>query len=311
MLTTVYDIFSPSGVRQSTPQSATVVTTPPVCAGVTGTVAHLDGSIEVNWAAATGINAPFEYELFVALGVVSGSSLFQNSNLVTIAPAGTSSKRILTLADQSTYFVKGSTYSIGVRAKDAFANKDSNTVVSTVVALASGDLPSVYQTLATNIQTTETLLAADEVAIAATEVLLAQDHTHLNQDHVNLNQDHVNIASDHANLHQDHLDIAGDHTNLHQDHLDIAGDHTNLNQDHLNLHQDHLDIAATEVLLSSENVAFANSNIDLTGEIATLSGLNSSLESNIAAAAGLGGIDMEVLDGNSIQIEIVDLAEVK
>ena len=324
MMTTTADIFTPEGVRQSTPTSATIITTPPTFAGIVSATAQTDGSFLVTWAAATGINPPLEYLVYIALGSVSGATLFQASNVVTVVPTGALSKRVFTLSDQSTYLVKGQQYTMGVRAKDGVQNTDANLVTIVETAIASGDIPTIYQTIASDLQATEALLAADHVDFQSDHLDFVSDHTafqgdhtNLNQDHVNLNQDHVNLNQDHLNLAQDHVDISGDHVDLQadhanfvSDHADFALDHTNLNQDHVNLNQDHLNLASDIVDLAAENVTFAASNTDFTGEIATMAGLNSQLEANIAAAAGLGGIEMEVLDNDKIQMEVVDLSEV-
>jgi hypothetical protein len=49
MLVTNADIFTPEGVRQSTPTSATIITTPPTFAGITSVTPNIDGRISVGW----------------------------------------------------------------------------------------------------------------------------------------------------------------------------------------------------------------------------------------------------------------------
>jgi hypothetical protein len=85
---------------------------------------------------------------------------------------------------------------MGVRAVDAVGNSDTNTALQTPTAIASGNLPSVFQTIATN--------------LAATEVLLAGDHTNFQADHVNFQADHADFQADHVNFQSDHADFVAD-----------------------------------------------------------------------------------------------------
>lgn len=193
MLTTVSDIFTPSGVRQSTPTSATIVTTPPTFAGITSAVPNANGSFLLTWPAATGPNSPIDFQIYAALGSVSAATLFQPSNLVDIGKSGSTQMRIWTLGDQLTYFVNGVQYTFGVRAKDGVQNQNTNLTILTATAIGSGNLTAVLQTLAVDLAATELDLSADHVNFQA-------DHTDFQSDHTNLNQDHLNLAADIVDL---------------------------------------------------------------------------------------------------------------
>jgi hypothetical protein len=133
------------------PNAAVTDLTPPTFAGITGNTPNTDGSISVAWSLASDATPPIEYLVYIALGSVSAATLFQTTNLTRIAPAGSTSTKIFLLADQTTYLVNGQQYTVGVRAKDAVGNIDSNTVIQTPTAIASGNLPVVLQTLATDL----------------------------------------------------------------------------------------------------------------------------------------------------------------
>lgn len=147
---------------QLLPNAAISDLTPPTFAGITGATPNTDGSITALWSAASDATPPIEYNIYIALGVVSAAALFVPGNLVTISPALTTSKRIFTLADQTTYLVNGQQYTMGVRAKDAVGNIDTNLVIQTPTAIASGNLPVVLQTLATDL---DAVLAAAQTTL--------------------------------------------------------------------------------------------------------------------------------------------------
>ncbi|MBL0233228.1 MAG: hypothetical protein IPQ08_06145 [Chitinophagaceae bacterium] len=154
-----YSQYSAGASYQLVPSACIVDITPPTFTGISSLTASTDGSLTANWPLATDTTPPIEYIIFIALGSVSAGALFVNSNIVTIAPSGVISKKIFTLADQTTYLVNGLTYTVGVRAKDALGNINTNTVILMVVATGSGNLPVVFQTIATDLAATEILLA--------------------------------------------------------------------------------------------------------------------------------------------------------
>ena len=146
MITTVYDVFTQSGVRQSTPTSSTIVTTPPTFAGIQSLVPQLNGSLLASWNAGSSGTQPLAYDIYIQIGSATG--LFVDSNRV---------KTVFGLSDylfqlqDGTLLVSGSTYYVGVKARDPLGNTSTNTnstyAVSTGVqpsrALAPTDIPSI------------------------------------------------------------------------------------------------------------------------------------------------------------------------
>lgn len=155
------DLFS-----HRVPNASVSDTTAPTFAGITGAVANTDGSLTAQWSAATDATPPIEFIIYIALGSVNAAALFQSANIVTISPANTLSKNVINLADQETYLVKGEQYTLGVRAKDALGNINTNTAIQVITAVASGNLPEVYQQIATDLQITESFLGSIASAIA-------------------------------------------------------------------------------------------------------------------------------------------------
>lgn len=133
---------------------------PPTFAGLTSAVPKNNGAILLSWNLATDTSNPITYLLYIALGTVNAATLFQTANLVSIAPAGKTSQPIFSLADQTTYIIKDQQYTVGVRARDAAGNIDSNVVLSTVTALGSVDLATIYQDLASDLLDISISLAA-------------------------------------------------------------------------------------------------------------------------------------------------------
>lgn len=209
----------------TTPNACVVDITPPVFAGIANATAQTDGSIEVDWLPALDSTPPIEYVLYIALGSVSAATLFVNGNIVAIAPELSSSFKIYTLSDQSTYLVNGQVYTLGVRAKDGVGNIDSNLTIQTETAIASGNMPAIYQTIANQLQATEVLLAAD---------------------HVNFQTDHSNFQSDHTNFQTDHANFQGDHTNFQTDHSNFVSDLSTFNS-HNNDLSTQVNLLTTEV----------------------------------------------------------------
>lgn len=144
MITTPYDITTNEGVRQSTPQSATQITTPPTFSGITGVTPKTDGSFNIQWGSVTSVNNPFEFQIFVSPGVVSAATLF-SLPAAELSESGTTNKDIFKLSDHSTYFVNGQTYTFGVRCKDGVQNQNTNLSILTSTAIASGNLPALLQ----------------------------------------------------------------------------------------------------------------------------------------------------------------------
>lgn len=162
----------------TTPNACVIDTIPPVFAGIANATAQTDGSIEVDWLPALDSTPPIEYVLYIALGSVSAATLFVNGNIVAIAPQLSNSFKIYTLSDNSTYLVNGQVYTLGVRAKDGVGNVDSNLVIQTETAIASGNMPAVYQTIATNLNTSITTLNSISNTLAGSGGLTAEFEEH-------------------------------------------------------------------------------------------------------------------------------------
>ena len=200
MLLTGADIFTGAGVRQSTPTSATIITTPPVFAGITSSTPHTNGSFNIVWPAATTVNAPIEFQIYAALGVVSAATLFLPANQVDIGKDGSTQMRIWTLGDQVTYFVNGLTYTFGVRAKDGVQNQNTNLTIVTATAIGSGNLTVVLQTLATDLAATEVLLAADHANFVADDAAFVADHANFVADDAAYDANNATLAIEIADL---------------------------------------------------------------------------------------------------------------
>lgn len=223
-----YTYFLGSVFVQRPAPASTPSITPPVFAGITGTTANLDGSITASWTAGTAVNPPISYAVYIALGSVSAGALFQSGNIQKIVPSGTTSTKVFLLADQATYLINGTQYTLGVRARDAYGNTETNTAILVRTATASGNLPAVFQSLAASLAVTDT----------------------------NLSADHVNFQSDHANFQADHSDFQADHTNL-------QADHANFQADHANFQTDHSDLQTEIAAFQSENTTLSATSGDL------------------------------------------------
>jgi len=129
MLVTDADIFTDENVRQSTPTSATIVTTPPTFAGIVSATPNSDGSVTVGYAAATTVLQPVEYEVHCLPGSVSAATLFAASPAL-----------ITTLLSEAVFFdsngdsLSAQNYTFGVRARDRLDNLNLNTVVLTTAS---------------------------------------------------------------------------------------------------------------------------------------------------------------------------------
>lgn len=117
-----------------TSQACLVLNTPPTFAGVSSVTANADGSVSVNWSAATGVAVPpVRYRVFIAAGSVTGATLFAGA---TYMVTGTNATTFRAYTDASgTLLVAGSVYTFGVRAVDSYGNADSNLAVATATVL--------------------------------------------------------------------------------------------------------------------------------------------------------------------------------
>lgn len=164
----------------------------PVFAGLFSVAPQDAGQFLLNWPAATDNTTPIKYKIYVAPGSVSAGTLFSQPPAMIVE--GSLKAQIFMLADQTTFFVKGSTYSFGVKAEDRFGNVDSNTVVLTATATASGNLPGIFQQYLDTLNTQNTTLGAANTAYGN----LNTAHSNLNTVYDSLNDDHdaLNTAQD-------------------------------------------------------------------------------------------------------------------
>ena len=128
MITTPSDIFTGSGVRQSTPTSATIINTPPVFGGITGLVANPNGSLTASWVSGTTVNSPLEYLVYIGGGTLSSSALY------ALPPFATTQTTMILFMDSNGNILSPGTYTVGVKAKDGVQNLSSNIQLMTAVS---------------------------------------------------------------------------------------------------------------------------------------------------------------------------------
>jgi hypothetical protein len=248
--------FLGSSIVQKPAPAALPSSTAPVFAGIVSATPNTDGSITAAWAAGTTVNPPIEYIVYIAVGSVSPAALFVSANAQRCVPTSVLSTRIFTLADQTTYLINGQTYTLGVRARDAYSNTETNTVIQTATAIASGNLPAVLQTLV--------------ASLAVTDANLSTDHANFQVDHANFQSDHTNFQSDHTNFQADHLAFQGDHSNFQTDHANFQTDHTNLAATAADLDSTASDLAATSTDLDATASDIAATEALLAADVSAL-----------------------------------------
>ena len=165
---TAFDQLAPNGAVLSTFLSVQQVVTNPTFAGITSLTPQSNGSLLASWSAGTTPNPILEYDVYIQLGTATG--LFSSGNK-TRTTFGTSIY-LFTLADSTTLLVAGSTYFVGVRARDPLGNVSVSTAslsaTSTGVnpgrVLAYPDIPdvvaAVWNALKASYNTADTMGAA-------------------------------------------------------------------------------------------------------------------------------------------------------
>jgi hypothetical protein len=125
-----------------TTQACIVDLTPPTFAGVVNASVQSRGQIRASWAAASDVTAPVRYEIYAQANTAVG--LFTNpNNVVGITTA--LQFDFWTLRDGS-FLVNGTTYHVGVRARDGVSNIDNNTVSIGVLSTGVFTSADVYKT---------------------------------------------------------------------------------------------------------------------------------------------------------------------
>lgn len=135
----------------ATPQACVADFAPPTFAGIASLLALANGALRAAWLAATDSTPPVVYDVYILAGSATG--LFATGNRVLSAFG--LQVDVFQLPDGSP-LVAGTTYFVGVRARDAVGNLDSNVV--SLSAISAGVLSTTLAALA------NTLLAAVEAA---------------------------------------------------------------------------------------------------------------------------------------------------
>lgn len=140
MITTSADIFTADGVRQSTPTSATIATTPPTFAGIVS-LSVVGGFFQASWAAATAGYGDIVYDVYVQKDTATGLFADANRTVSTLTLSA-----LIVYDANGNQFIPNSTYYVGVRAKDALGNKNTNSVSLSAVYspnafLQTSDIP--------------------------------------------------------------------------------------------------------------------------------------------------------------------------
>lgn len=115
--------------------------TPPTFSGISGLVPQANGSLRAQWATATDLSLPITYDIYIATGTVLPAALFVASNItMSWRPDGTGPffRDIYSIPD-GTYLTIDGVYTLGIRARDAVGNENTNLAVLT--ATSHGVLP--------------------------------------------------------------------------------------------------------------------------------------------------------------------------
>lgn len=307
MIVTPADVFTSGGVRQSTPQSAVIVTTPPVFAGITSVTPNTDGSFTVAWSAATSTNAPHEYQIYVSPGSVDAATLFALP-VAALSPQPDTQIRVFQLSDDATYFVKGQQYTFGVRCKDGVGNQNTNLAILAATAIASGDIANIFQDLADSLINTNSNLSNRNTDFENRNTELidrVDDFTNLNADYDALNQTHSGLNADQAlqnttfaNSNNDHV---ANNTTQANNNTAFAADLLTLDSSLTDFDTSNTTFDGLLTSMASENSDFASGNASFISElshldnsIGDLDGQISTLQAISTGIAGSGGLSMSI-----------------
>lgn len=122
--------FFSGSMIQSTAQSCIVDITGPTFSGISTLTQNLDGSLQAGWAAATDATSPINYEVYIQASTATG--------LFSLTPQITRSLSYRLFLDASgNPLVPGTTYFVGVRARDGVGNLNTNTASLSVAVTFS------------------------------------------------------------------------------------------------------------------------------------------------------------------------------
>lgn len=124
------NILISNNFYQGTSEACIIDVTPPVFAGIVTASVQSRGQIRATWAAATDLALPLRYEIYAQANTATG--LFSNPNNV-VGITNALQFDFFTLRDGS-FLVNGTTYYVGVRARDGVSNIDSNLVSIGVIS---------------------------------------------------------------------------------------------------------------------------------------------------------------------------------
>lgn len=114
-----------------TPAACIADLTPPTFAGIVSLAAQVNGSLLASWLAATDPSDPITYDVFIALGVVTASSLFLAANR---AQSVAGLQTALFQLPSGALLQDGQVYTVGVQARDAVGNVTSVTALLTATS---------------------------------------------------------------------------------------------------------------------------------------------------------------------------------
>lgn len=125
--------YSHSAV-QKLPAACTLDITPPTFAGVASVTPQDNGSLLVAWLAGSDLSTPISYEIYCLPDVVTAAVLFAANPCLIVRNALLG----FLFYDSNGIILEEKTYTIGVRARDAVGNIETNLVILT--AASSGIL---------------------------------------------------------------------------------------------------------------------------------------------------------------------------
>ncbi len=143
---TPFDQLNQAGTIQSTYASVEYVVQIPTFGGITGLTQQANGSLRASWSAGSTPLTPLVYDIYIQPATATG--LFNSANRVRSTFGLTID--LFTLTD-GTLLALGTTYHVGVRARDPYGNVSTTTASLSAASLgvqpsrvlAPGDIPAI------------------------------------------------------------------------------------------------------------------------------------------------------------------------